>query len=304
MFKRPVWSSSTGEASQKNGRFFCGDGVDIYIYSDESGVFDYKHRKYFVIAGIIFTDKMDMDLMIRRYKSAENNLRKKKLYKGISELKASKLSFDDRRNLFRLTSGADRFAFIINMYSLDKKKVFENSKSKQMHLDWVFKVGLKKVILQLIEKGSISPSDVLNIRCYIDEHSTATKGRYDLAEAPTSFERENIIKAISTAINPKINCTSFFFDVAEKLENLGFVFSFIGIDGCVNGVERYKIYFRSYEDKNWEIIEKEITELLSHLRLNDRVQTIFNNHKNGMWGIALSTDFFENINRVQLYFNP
>ena len=69
------------------------------------------------------------------------------------------------------------------MYSLDKKKVFENSKSKQMHLDWVFKVGLKKVILQLIEKGSISPSDVLNIRCYIDEHSTATKGRYNLAEA-------------------------------------------------------------------------------------------------------------------------
>lgn len=128
--------------------------------------------------------------------------------------------------------------------------------------------------------------------------------RYDLAEAPTSVERENIIKAVSRAINSKIKSTSSFFDVAEKLENLGFIFSFIGVDLYADGVERYKIYFRSYEDKNWKIIEKEITDLLLHLGLNDRVQTIFNKHKNGMWGIALSTDSFENINRVQLYFNP
>lgn len=128
--------------------------------------------------------------------------------------------------------------------------------------------------------------------------------RYDLAEAPTSAERENIIKAVSRAINSKIKSTSSFFGVAEKLENLGFIFSFIGVDLYADGVERYKIYFRSYEDKNWKIVEKEITDLLLHLGLNGRVQTIFNNHINGMWGIALSTDSFENINRVQLYFNP
>lgn len=173
--------------------------------------------------------------------------------------------------------GIDNF---INTTKVVQKAIFQ----QKPHYNPIFMIGM------VMDKSTLK-----SVKAYI---------RYDLAEAPTSFERENIIKAISTAINPKINCTSFFFDVAEKLENLGFVFSFIGIDGCVNGVERYKIYFRSYEDKNWEIIEKEITELLSHLRLNDRVQTIFNNHKNGMWGIALSTDFFENINRVQLYFNP
>ena len=183
MFKRPVWSSPVGEASLRVGRFFYGEDVDIYIYSDESGVFDYKHRKFFVMAGILFTDKMEMDSMIRRYKAAENNFRKKKLYKNIGELKASRLSFDDRRNLFRLTACADRFAFIINMNSLDKKKVFESSKTKQMHLDWAFKVGIKKVISRLIEKGSITSSDSINIHCFIDEHTTATKGIYGLEEA-------------------------------------------------------------------------------------------------------------------------
>lgn len=28
--------------------------MDIFIYSDESGVFDQKHNKFFVFAGILF----------------------------------------------------------------------------------------------------------------------------------------------------------------------------------------------------------------------------------------------------------
>lgn len=61
---------------------------EIFVYSDESGVFDYKHNKFFVMAGIIFCDKQKMDSMIRRYSVAEKNLRCKKKYKNIVELKA------------------------------------------------------------------------------------------------------------------------------------------------------------------------------------------------------------------------
>lgn len=31
--------------------------MDVYVYSDESGVFDSVHNDYFVFGGIIFFDK-------------------------------------------------------------------------------------------------------------------------------------------------------------------------------------------------------------------------------------------------------
>ncbi len=141
----------------------------------------------------------------------------------------------------------------------------------------------------------IDNSKLKNVKAYI---------RYDLEEAPTILERGNIIKMVATTINSNITSTTSFFDIAEKLENLGFIFSFVGIDCYASGVERYKIYFRSYDEKNWEVIAKEVTLTLLQLRLNDRIQNIFSKHKNGMWGIALSTDSFEYVNGVQLYFNP
>ena len=105
--------------------------------------------------------------------------------------------------------GIDNF---INTTKVVQKAIFQ----QKPHYNPIFMIGM------VMDKSTLK-----SVKAYI---------RYDLAEAPTSFERENIIKAISTAINPKINCTSFFFDVAEKLENLGFVFSFIGIDGCVSSL--------------------------------------------------------------------
>ena len=33
--------------------------MDMYIYSDESGVFDYLHNDYFVFAGVIFFSKQN-----------------------------------------------------------------------------------------------------------------------------------------------------------------------------------------------------------------------------------------------------
>ena len=124
-----------------------------------------------------------MDSMIRRYRAAEKNYRKKPLYRNIGELKASRLSFDDRRNLFRLTSVSERFAFIVNMNALDKRRIFSDPDSKQRYLDWVFKVGLKEVFQKLISQGSIIPGDDVIIRCFIDEHTTATNGLYGLEKS-------------------------------------------------------------------------------------------------------------------------
>ena len=43
--------------------------MDIYVYSDESGVFDINHNEYYVYGGVIFLNKNDRDVMNRKYKN-------------------------------------------------------------------------------------------------------------------------------------------------------------------------------------------------------------------------------------------
>lgn len=63
--------------------------MDIFVYSDESGVFDNVHNDIFVYGGLIFFNKNDKDVYCRKYIHAE----KKRLYycsvndKNMSEIK-------------------------------------------------------------------------------------------------------------------------------------------------------------------------------------------------------------------------
>lgn len=41
--------------------------MNLFIYSDESGVFDKAHNKYYVYAGLIFFNKKDKDDAIRLF---------------------------------------------------------------------------------------------------------------------------------------------------------------------------------------------------------------------------------------------
>lgn len=186
MFKRAVLYAALLGTSLCGGFFFekrCVTTVDMFVYSDESGVFDYKHGRYFVYGGLVFTDKLQRDEAIRRYRAAEKAFRKKPIYKNMPELKASLLKPDDRRDLFKLTSGYDRFVFVVNMNSLDKRRIFCDKQSKNRYMDWMYKVGLKKVFQRLIARGSIIAGDQMTIHCFVDEHSTATNGLYDLRKA-------------------------------------------------------------------------------------------------------------------------
>ena len=44
--------------------------MNIFIYSDESGVFDKVHNKYFVFGGIMFLSKDERDNFNRKYINA------------------------------------------------------------------------------------------------------------------------------------------------------------------------------------------------------------------------------------------
>ena len=154
----------------------------IYVFSDESGVFDQINNDTFVYAGIIFTDLQEKNLAERRYRSVETRLRKNVKYKTMPELKASKLDVKDKRNL--LSSIKDkgyRFAVVIKQKQLSQK-VFATPKTKERYLDWAFKLGLKEAVLRLISIGEIQSDENVMFHIEVDEHSTSTDGKYSLEE--------------------------------------------------------------------------------------------------------------------------
>ena len=52
--------------------------MQLYVYSDESGVFDKIHNDIFVFGGLIFLDKENKDIFARRYLKAERDIRNNK----------------------------------------------------------------------------------------------------------------------------------------------------------------------------------------------------------------------------------
>lgn len=49
--------------------------MDLFIYSDESGVFDKVHNEIFVFGGLIFLGKEEKDVYNRKYLAAEKAIR-------------------------------------------------------------------------------------------------------------------------------------------------------------------------------------------------------------------------------------
>lgn len=124
--------------------------MDLYIYSDESGVFDYKNNEYFVFGGVIYLSKDSKDNSIRKYKAIEKELREKSnVEKG--ELKATRLKSKHKRRLFNSLGDTYKFAIIIKESRVNVG-IFNNKKSKQRYLDYAFKIGLKRALGNLIEK--------------------------------------------------------------------------------------------------------------------------------------------------------
>lgn len=155
--------------------------MDIYIYSDESGVFDYLHNDYFVFAGVIFFSKQEKDDMERKYIHAENCIRSRNGTKNNEELKACNLSHKNKGKLYRSLNNCFKFAIIIDQKSI-LKKIFDHKKSKQRYLDYAYKIGLKRCFKYLIDNNKIIPNNINNINVFVDEHTTATNGRYELRE--------------------------------------------------------------------------------------------------------------------------
>ena len=155
--------------------------MDIFIYSDESGVFDNIHNELFVFGGLMFFSYKEMDAAIQMYKTAELAVRKADALKPDQEAKASILSNTSKGKLFRSLNRFHKFGVVIKQNSLNKN-IFNNKKSKQRYLDYAFKISVKRKFQRLITDKVINQLESINLHFHADEHTTATDGRYELVD--------------------------------------------------------------------------------------------------------------------------
>lgn len=156
--------------------------MDLYIYSDESGIFDVKHNKYFVFAGLILLGIEERDICTRKYSRAEKIVKKRNEYADDYEAKATNICNSDKKSLYRSLNQFNKFSVVIKQDEI-AKQIFDCKKSKQRFLDYAYKIAVKRALEDLLRKNVFHKSDVENIYVFVDEHSTATNGCYELKEA-------------------------------------------------------------------------------------------------------------------------
>lgn len=66
-------------------------------------------------------------------------------------------------------------------------RIYQSKKDKQRYLDYVYKIAVKRAFEDLIDRKVIDPDVVERMYFFVDEHTTATNGRYELRE---SLEQE------------------------------------------------------------------------------------------------------------------
>lgn len=156
--------------------------MDIYIYSDESGVLDKKHNDIYVFGGIVFLSKKEKDVNTRKYKHVEMCIRQNGKYDKKDELKACKITNKEKAKIYRSLNSCIKFGVVVNQKEIHDN-ICKNKKSKQRYLDYVYKIALKRMFEQLIQEHKIDPNEVDNIYVFADEHTTATDGKYELRQA-------------------------------------------------------------------------------------------------------------------------
>ncbi len=155
--------------------------MNIYIYSDESGVFDKKHNNIFVFGGVIMLGTESKDEWSRKYSTAEKTLREIKNVGKDYELKATQVTNKEKGKLFRSLNQCYKFGVVINQINV-LDRIFESKKDKQRYLDYAYKIAVKRAFENLIERNIIIPKEIKRLYFCVDEHTTTTNGRYELKE--------------------------------------------------------------------------------------------------------------------------
>ena len=155
--------------------------MKLYVYSDESGVFDCEHNDYFVFGGVILIGKEQNEEWNRKYAKVEKNVRTSlNLNKNI-EIKVTTIATKYKNKIFRSLNQCYKFGCIVEEKRVNAN-IWRSKKDKQRYLDYVYKIAVKRAFEDLISNNVINPQEIKRIYFNVDEHSTATNGRYELKE--------------------------------------------------------------------------------------------------------------------------
>ena len=128
--------------------------MNLYIYSDESGVFDNKHEKYFVFGGLIFLSKFEKDNASRKYIAIEQLIRT--TLDTDRELKANFLTPKNKRRLFSSMKDYFKFGIIIRLNNVINE-IFIDKKSKQRYLRICIFIVMSIQLLQMVNTNLEKP---------------------------------------------------------------------------------------------------------------------------------------------------
>lgn len=160
--------------------------MNLFIYSDESGVFDKVHNDIFVFGGTLFLGKEQRDIASRKYSAAERIVRKSESIDIGKEVKAFTVSNGGKYDLYRSLNKFQKFGVVVDQQQV-LDRIYKGKKDKQRYLDYVYKIGIKRKFECMIKSKTINPDEIEGLYFFIDEHTTATNGCYELKE---SLEQE------------------------------------------------------------------------------------------------------------------
>ena len=214
--------------------------MDIYVYSDESGVFDRVHNRHFVYGGLILLGAEQKREAENKYRAAERSLRASGGYPHGQELKATALKNAEKGKLFRSMNHFVKFGVVVEQWRVFPR-IFSDTKSKQRYLDYVYKIGLKHAIGTLIETGAVSRADIRRIFILADEHATATDGKYELRESLRKEFKEGMYNS---------NFTSFVEPMIPDMEDISVRFLDSSVTPLIRAADiiANRIYYHAEHD--------------------------------------------------------
>lgn len=153
----------------------------IYVSLDDSGKLN-NNEKYLVYAGLFFTDKKELDQFKAKYKKIRNQIAKKDVYANIEELKGYTLENKDRLRILRFVHKYSTAGLVVNNSQIGKQDILYSKDSKGRYRDYVIKLLIKDIVIDLIKRKIIDPYKPVTLIVNMDQESAKTNGRYKLDE--------------------------------------------------------------------------------------------------------------------------
>lgn len=153
----------------------------LYVSLDDSGKLN-KKEKYLVYAGLFFTNKKELEKFKTQYKKIRNEIAKKSCYKNIDELKGHTLKSKDRLRLLRFIYKYSTAGLIVDNSSIVKQDILISKDAKGRYRDYIIKLLIKDIIIELIKTNQINPYEPLVLIINMDQESSKSNGRYKLDE--------------------------------------------------------------------------------------------------------------------------